>query len=120
MTTLSFMIASFVIISISKATAIYFLAPLMMLFGFSWALAVSVFNGSLQADFPPHIRSRMIGVYTVFFACAQALGSYMGGILVQKTGLAHEQACIAAALAIIALYYAFSPFYFFRRQPHAH
>ena len=58
----------------------------MFLFGYSWSIAVSVFNGILQADFPIEIRSRIIGIYCVFFAGAQALGGYFSGVLVHQFG----------------------------------
>ncbi len=60
---------------------------LMIIFGVAWSLSISIFNGNLQADFPQHIRSRLIGLYYVFFALSQVIGSYVCGNLIQAFGL---------------------------------
>lgn len=81
--------------------AVFFL--IMIAFGFSWSLSVSVFNGILQAEFPKHIRSRLIGMYYVFFSAAQALGSFLTGRSIQMMGL-QVTLIISAVLLLLSGY----------------
>lgn len=87
LTTLSLFLAGIVIFLFATMNSFQFYFLLMLAFGFSWSLSVSVFNGILQSEFPKHTRSRLIGIYCVFFASAQAIGSYVSGKSIQLLGL---------------------------------
>jgi len=89
MTTGAIFLSGIVILVLSRFTSISVLFSGMIVFGFSWSLSVSVFNGLLQSEFPREIRSRLIGIYFVFFAAAQVLGSFAIGKSIQLSGL-HE------------------------------
>ena len=86
LTTLSMLLAGMVMLLfvIFNSFHLYFL--FMLIFGFSWSLSVSVFNGILQAEFPIQIRSRLVGMYCVFVASGQAAGSYLSGQAIQALG----------------------------------
>ncbi len=87
LTTISLLLAGLVMFFFvtTNSFPLYFL--MMVIFGISWSLSVSVFNGIFQAEFPKQIRSRLIGMYCVFFALGQALGSYLSGQAIQWLGL---------------------------------
>jgi MFS family permease len=106
MTTLAMFLTCLTIASIAifQTTSLLFCA--MLLFGFCWSLTISVYNGTLQADFPDHIRSRLLGIYFVSFAAAQALGSYASGNLTQAVGTTPALMLIAGAMLITAIGYA--------------
>lgn len=87
LTTLALFLSSLVIIAVSYFSSFYSLAIIMLLFGYSWSIAISVFNGIFQAEFPLEIRARMIGLYWVFNAGSQAAGGYFSGVLVKYIGL---------------------------------
>ncbi|HZW61294.1 MAG TPA: MFS transporter [Candidatus Babeliales bacterium] len=87
LTTISMILAGLVMLLFVTFKAFYLYFALMLVFGLSWSLSVSVFNGVLQSEFPRHIRSRLIGIYCVFFAAGQALGSYLSGQAIQWLGL---------------------------------
>lgn len=87
LTTMSMILAGIVMLCFINFNSFHFYFLLMLVFGFSWSLSVSVFNGVLQAEYPKHIRSRLIGMYCVFFASGQALGSYLSGQAIQLVGL---------------------------------
>lgn len=105
LTTLAILLASvsMFLFAIINIYSIYFIA--MLVFGFSWALSVSVFNGLLQAEFPKHIRSRLIGMYYVFFAAAQAFGSYISGKSIQIFGMEHTLICAASLMLLFGYMY---------------
>jgi len=86
LTTLSLLLSGMVMLFFVLFNSFYLYFLFMLIFGYSWSLSVSVFNGTLQAEFPLHIRSRLIGIYTVFFASGQAIGSYLSGQAIQTLG----------------------------------
>lgn len=103
--TLSIFLTGLVIwlFSMIESTQILLLA--MVIFGFSWALSVSIFNGILQSEFPKQIRSRVIGVYCVFFAAAQVGGSFLIGKCIQWIGLQQALMVFYVATFLVGLLY---------------
>lgn len=87
LTTLAMILSGLVMLLFLIFYSVQLYFGIMLIFGFSWSLSVSVFNGILQAEFPSHTRSRLIGMYYVFFASAQALGSYFSGLSIEILGL---------------------------------
>lgn len=81
---------------------LYFIA--MVIFGFSWSLSISVYNGIFQADYPKHMRSRLIGMYGVAFGLAQVLSSYASGRVIQAWGLQVMMFWLLGITVIIASY----------------
>lgn len=92
----------FSLFDVSNSFNLYFGA--MVIFGFSWSLSISVFNGIFQADYPEHLRSRLIGMYGVTFGLAQVLSSYAGGRVIQAWGLHVMMFCLLGITVIIANY----------------
>ncbi|EKD72816.1 MAG: putative membrane protein [uncultured bacterium] len=101
LTTVTLFLSAIVIFFIGQVSSFSALALIMLLFGYSWSIAVSVFNGILQSEFPVDVRSRLIGMYCVCFAGSQALGGYLSGVLVHTFGLPHALIGIAFSLFII-------------------
>lgn len=87
LTTTALLLAGLIMLVFIHINSMYLWFILLLIFGGSWSLAVSVFNGVLQAEFPKHTRSRLIGMYCVFFALGQALGSYLSGKATQLWGV---------------------------------
>jgi len=72
----------------------------------------------LQADFPVEIRSRLIGLYFVFFAGSQALGGYISGVLTHNFGIFNALTIISILSMVIFFIYFFGEksFRFFVRS----
>ena len=105
LTTLALFLVSIVVYLVPHAHGFNTLAVIMLLFGYSWSIAISVFNGILQADFPAEVRSRIIGIYCVFFAGSQAISSYLSGILVHNFGLANSLLSISLFALLVCVAY---------------
>lgn len=105
LTTLALFVAGLVIFIFSQFYSYYLYFLLMLLFGFSWSLSVSVFNGILQSEFPKHIRSRLIGLYCVFFASAQAFGSILTGKAMQFFGLNASLLFVSLVMLMVGTIY---------------
>lgn len=84
---LAFILSSIVIFIFGIEKNFYILMVFMFIFGISWSIAVSIFNGIIQSEFPIENRSRLIGIYYVFFSGAQVLGSYFSGLITHLYGL---------------------------------
>jgi predicted MFS family arabinose efflux permease len=107
MTTISIYLAGIVmfLFVVFSSLSLYFF--LMLVFGFSWSLSVSVFNGILQSEFPKEIRSRLIGIYCVFFASAQAVGGFVAGKFIQLAGLNETLFYLAILTFLVGTCYVF-------------
>ena len=68
----------------------------------------------LQSDFPLSARSRLIGMYYVFFAGSQAIGSYLSGLMVVTMGLFNTLLAIAAMTVAVFAIYAVKPTWLWR------
>lgn len=60
---------------------LYFLFFCLSIFGFSWACAVSFFNGEIQSECPKEMRSRLISIYFFVMYGGLTLGNYITGKL---------------------------------------
>ncbi len=118
LTTFSLFLSTVVIFTLSLASTFGEMAIVMLVFGYSWSVSVSVFNGTLQADFPVEIRSRLIGLYFVFFAGSQALGGYISGVLTHNFGIFNALTIISILSMVIFFIYFFGEksFRFFVRS----
>lgn len=101
LTTFAMLLSSLVIMSIGYANAFNIIALIMLIFGISWSIAISVFNGIFQSEFPIEIRSRIIGIYFVCFAGAQSIGGYLSGVLVHNIGLEYTLMFLATCIFVI-------------------
>lgn len=108
LTTISLFLAAIVIFIFAQFYSFYLYFFFMLIFGFSWSLSVSVFNGILQSEFPKHTRSRLIGFYCVFFASAQALGSFLSGKAMQFFGLKPSLLFVSVATLLAGIFYLIS------------
>ena len=106
MTTLAMFLTCLTIAAVAIFQTVILLFCVMLLFGFCWSLTISVYNGTLQADMPDQIRSRLLGIYFVSFAAAQAIGSYMSGSLTQFFGVTTTLMLIAGTTLVAAIRYA--------------
>lgn len=111
MTTVAMILSAFAILFVGITKEFVLLSLIMLVFGYSWSIAVSVFNGIFQAEVPVHIRSRMIGIYFVVFYGAQAFSSYISGLLVHHMGLG-ILLYLSIVLLLISGIYLFSQFIF--------
>lgn len=109
LTTLALLLSAVVIFGMSAVQSFSLMLVLMFFFGVSWSIAVSVFNGMLQSDFPLYARSRLIGLYYVFFSGAQALGSYLSGLATAYFGLSPVLIGIATITLIVFGVYFLKP-----------
>lgn len=108
LTTLAMLLAGLTMILFAKFASFKICFLIMLVFGFSWSLSVSVFNGILQAEFPKETRSRLIGIYYVFFAAAQALGSYLSGRSIQIIGVERTLLDVSFIVVFVGLVYMLS------------
>lgn len=106
MTTLSIFLTVLTLFGLGHLHSFSLLFINMLLFGYGWSMAVATFNGTLQADFPSQICSRLVGIYFASFAAAQAIGSYLGGKLVESFGVMRALPFMTIALILIGIYYA--------------
>lgn len=104
-TTSSMFITAFTILGLNQFHSFALLMINMLIFGCAWSMAISTFNGTLQADFPNQIRSRLVGIYFASFAAAQAMGAYFSGHLVDYLGVTQALSLISIAMLVISLYY---------------
>lgn len=109
LTNVSLVLTSIALFCLAETASFSILFILMALFGYAWSLAISVFNGIIQAEFPENIRSRLIGTYYLFFAGSQALGSYLSAVLVHHLGLNDAFFIISLVATLITLLYLFLP-----------
>lgn len=105
LTTLAFLLVGIAMLLCPHISWFVLWVPVVMLFGYAWSMGVSVFNGMLQAEFPEHLRARLIGVYTVFFAAAQAVGGYLSGTLTAHVGVTHALSLIGLGMLSMTLFY---------------
>lgn len=117
LTTVAFALSALVIALIATTQVFALMLALMFFFGISWSIAVSVFNGMLQSDFPLSSRSRLIGLYYVFFAGSQAIGGYLSGLAVAKFGLTPALTGIALIASLLFLVYSLKPHLLWHNDP---
>jgi MFS family permease len=63
--------------------------PMLMLSGMSWLITLTTLNASAQLSLPQWVRARGLSIYLLVFTGAQAVGSYVFGLLATRTGLDH-------------------------------
>ena len=63
--------------------------PMLMLSGMSWLITLTTLNASAQLSLPQWVRARGLSIYLLVFTGAQAVGSYVFGLVATRTGLDH-------------------------------
>lgn len=77
--------------------------PMLMLSGMSWLLTLTTLNATAQLSLPQWVRARGLSIYLLVFTGAQALGSYVFGLVATRTGLDHALVWSAVLLGAVAL-----------------
>ena len=63
--------------------------PMLMLSGMSWLITLTTLNAAAQLSLPQWVRARGLSIYLLVFTGAQAIGSYVFGLVATRTGLDH-------------------------------
>ena len=77
--------------------------PMLMLSGMSWLITLTTLNAAAQLSLPQWVRARGLSIYLLVFTGAQAIGSYVFGLVATRTGLDHALIWSAILLGAVAL-----------------
>jgi MFS family permease len=77
--------------------------PMLMLSGMSWLITLTTLNATAQLSLPQWVRARGLSIYLLVFTGAQAVGSYVFGVVATQTGLDHALVWSAVLLGAVAL-----------------
>ena len=77
--------------------------PMLMLSGMSWLITLTTLNATAQLSLPQWVRARGLSIYLLVFTGAQAVGSYVFGVVATRTGLDHALVWSAVLLGAVAL-----------------
>ena len=85
-------------------------APVVVVAGVAWILALSTLNSQYQGTLPGWAKARGMSYYLVVFQGGGALGAAVFGVLAQKAGLTSSLLVAGVGLAVVAVIGLLTPF----------
>ena len=84
--------------------------PLMALMGWGMLSQNTTSNTLLQERTPPHLRGRVLSIYSMFMLGMVPLGGLLAGLVADQVGVQWTQACSGVlCLTLVGLTYRYSP-----------